>query len=131
MELTKNQEFAFASIASMSLISFTNGEPTESELEEIYIQIHECERLQNDIDFSLVALDECRERLEINFQDGHDAILEDIRELKLGHDESVEIMNMTLNVVKSNSEIPPEKIDALSEICQAMNLYSDEFNFAI
>ncbi|NIG12983.1 hypothetical protein F3J37_01315 [Pantoea sp. Al-1710] len=127
--MNHDQKFAFAAVASMSLVSMINGKPTENELEEIYIQIHQSERMYDQTDFSLEALDELKAQLENNPEHAEEALLTELTRLDLEHEEATEIVNMALDVVKSNKEIPPEKIDILSGLCKALNLYSDEFNF--
>jgi len=131
MELTREQQFAFAAVSSMCLVSMIRGKASENELEEIYIQIHQSEHMKKDTDFALEALDEIKERLELNFDDAQEAILSDMSRLHIDHDEATDIMNMAVDVVKSNKEIPPEKIDILSGLCKVLNLYSNEFNFVI
>lgn len=129
LELNHEQAFSFAAVAAMSLVSMVTGRQNENELEEIYIQIHQSDRLSSETEFSLEALDELKDRLLINYHDAHEAILSDLVTLQLEHEESVAIINMALDVVKSNKEIPTEKIDVLTGLCKALNIYSDEFNF--
>ncbi|PPC63893.1 hypothetical protein C1Y41_04410 [Pantoea sp. ICBG 1758] len=129
LEITHNQEFAFAAVAAMSLVSFATGPQTENELEEIYIQLHDSRRLIQEIEFSLEALDEVKERLQLNYPDAQEAILSDLGRMELDHEEAVEIVNMALDVVKSNKDVEPEKMDVISGLCKVLNLYSEQFNF--
>jgi len=129
LELGSDQKFAFAAIAAMSLVSLAAGERSEDELEEIYIQIHESDVISNETEFALEALEELNDRLELNFSRGKEEILADVIALQLEHEQSVEIINMALDVVKSNKVVVAEKIDMLSEICHSLNLYSSDFSF--
>lgn len=129
MELDNEQQFAFAAIASMCLVSFAPYGQSENELEEIYIQIHQAQRLDNVTEFSLQALDELKGRLDLDYYDAQSSIISEISRFDLDHDERVEIINMALDVVKSNKVVSPEKIDVVSGLCRAFNLYTDQFNF--
>jgi hypothetical protein len=124
------QAFAFSAVGSMCLVSMINGKMSENEIEEIYIQIHQSDRMSTQTEFSLEALDNLKERLEINYHQTQASLLSDMREIHFEHDQAVEIINMALDVIKSNKEIPAEKIDVLSGLCKVLNIYSDEFNFA-
>jgi len=127
--LTQEKEFAFAAVGSMCLVAMASGKMTENEVEEIYIQIHQSERMNNESDFALEALDDIQGRLRVNYHNTQENLLAGMAAIPFDHDQAVEIINMSLDVIKSNKEIPTEKIDVLSGLCKVLNIYSDEFNF--
>jgi len=129
MELDNDQKFAFAAIASMSIVAYADGEQSESELEEIYIQIHQSKRLSCVTDFALEALDEVNERLKVDFEEGSNHIVNDLMAISLEHDESTDVINMAVDVMKSNKVVSPHQIDAVTGLCNVFKLYSDQFNF--
>jgi len=130
MELDKDKEFTFAAIAAMSMVSLVSGDQNENEVEELYIQIHQSDIISLETEFALETLEELNSRLQINFDDTCDSLLLDLSNFGIEHDSAVDIVNMALDVAKSNPKVCPEKIDMIGQICRSLDLYSGDFEFS-